>query len=143
MTKADAYRNAYNCNSMSPAAIRVEACRFSQNPNVALMVKEIDQRIETELVQLAAYDRQKAFEDASQDRDLAHQQKQAGAAVSATKLKAQIAGHLDDRTQENNALAALAQLVDQVRAHGGDMPRGSCVLPDMLDITPPEDGVDS
>ena len=88
------------------------------------MVKDIDKRIETELVQLAAYDRQKAFEDASKDRDLAHQQKQAGAAVSATKLKAQIAGHLDDRSQEDSALQALAQLVEQVRAHGGDMPRG-------------------
>ena len=67
---------------------------------------------------------------------LAHDTKNAGAAVSATKLKAQIAGHLDDRTQENNALAALAQLVDQVRAHGGDMPRGSYKLPDMVDVTP-------
>jgi phage terminase small subunit len=128
MSKADAYRNAYDCRSMSPAAVRVEACRLSQNPNVALMVKEIDQRIETELVQLAAYDRQKAFEDASKDRDLAHQQKQAGAAVSATKLKAQIAGHLDDRTQEDSSLQALAQLIEQVRAHGGDMPRGSLTI---------------
>ena len=96
-----------------------------------------------ETIGLEAYSRAHAFDDAVSDRKLAHDTNNAGAAVSTTKLKAQIAGHLDDRTQENNALAALAQLVDQVRAHGGDMPRVSCVLPDMLDITPPEDGTNS
>jgi hypothetical protein len=143
MTKADAYRAAYNCKRMSPAAIRVEACRLSQNPSVTLMAEGINQHIEAELVQLAAYERQDAFRQAQEDRVLAHREGQAGAAVSATKLSSQIAGHLDDKSGSDIALEALAQLVEQVRAHGGDMPRGSCVLPDMVDITPPEDGADN
>ena len=128
MTKADAYRNAYDCRSMSPAAIRVEACRLSQNPSIALMVKEIGLRIEDELIQLAAYERQDAFRQAQEDRVLAHRKGQAGAAVAATKLSSQIAGHLTDNKEESGALAALAQLVEQVRLAGGDMPRGSLTL---------------
>lgn len=41
----------------------------------------------------------KVFEDASKDRDLAHQERQAGAAVSATKLKAQLAGSISKRSK--------------------------------------------
>ena len=114
MTKADAYRSAYDCASMSPAAIRVEACRLSQHPNITLIASEITQQIDAELVQLAAYDKKKAFEDASKDRDLAHQERQAGAAVSATKLKAQLAGHLDDASGADRALEGLASLMQSI-----------------------------
>ena len=61
---------------------------------------------------------------------------------SCVELIAKVTGALDEKAEDEN-LVALADLIDQVRAHGGDMPRGSCVLPDMVDITPPEDGVDS
>ena len=111
MSKADAYRSAYSCASMSPAAIRFEACRLSQHPNITLIASEITQQIDAELVQLAAYDREKAFEDASKDRNLAHQERQASAAVSATKLKAQLAGHLDDASCADRALEGLASLM--------------------------------
>jgi hypothetical protein len=108
---------------MSPTAIRVEACRLSQHPNIALLASEVTQQIEAEVVQLAAYERQDAFRQAQEDRVLAHREGQAGAAVSATKLSSQIAGHLTDTKEESGALLALAQLIEQVRAHGGDMPR--------------------
>ena len=88
--------------------------RLSQHPSVALMADEITQQIDAELVQLAAYDREKVFEDASKDRDLAHQERQAGAAVSATKLKAQLAGHLDDASGADRALEGLASLMQPI-----------------------------
>jgi phage terminase small subunit len=36
---SEAYRRCYNVKGMSPEAIRVEACRLLDNPNVALIVK--------------------------------------------------------------------------------------------------------
>ena len=115
-------------NSLVQSGFRCEAWKLSRNPYITSMADKVRQDVLAETVGLEAYSRGHAFDDATQDRDLAHSTKNAGAAVSATKLKAQIAGHLDDRTQENNALAALAQLVEQVRVHGGDMPRGSLTL---------------
>ena len=35
---SEAYRQAYDAHNMSPEAIRVEACRLLQSPNVALTV---------------------------------------------------------------------------------------------------------
>jgi hypothetical protein len=131
VSKAQAYHESYDVPKDSRAKwIRDEASLLAQDPGVTRAVQALVNRIEDEVVSVTTYDRQKAFEDANQDRDLAHQQKQAGAAVYATKLKAQIAGHLTDNKEESGALLALAQLVEQVRANGGDMPRGSLKLID-------------
>jgi hypothetical protein len=120
MTKADAYRSAYDCTTMSPAAIRIEACRLSQHPSVALMADTVKQEIQAESVSIAAYSRDHAFQDADADRALAHRIDQPGAAVSATKLKAQLAGHMDDKNSSDKALEALADLMASIARAGGD-----------------------
>tara|TARA_R110000751_G_scaffold225191_1_gene327128 strand:- start:1993 stop:2286 length:294 start_codon:yes stop_codon:yes gene_type:complete len=78
-----------------------------------------------ELVELEGYSRGEAFRDAHNDRDLAHQERQAGAAVSATKLKAQLAGHLDDKTSADKALEGLASLMLSISRDDGDMVDGN------------------
>ena len=45
-------------------------------------------------------------------------------ARSCVELIAKVTGELDEKSEEDSDLVALRELVDQVRAHGGDMPRG-------------------
>ena len=49
-------------------------------------------------------------------------------ARSCVELIAKIRGELDEKSEEDSDLVALRELVDQVRAHSGDMPRGSLTL---------------
>jgi hypothetical protein len=92
------------------------------------MADAVRDEMMAETIELSAFSRDKAFAQSQGDHALAVSTKQAGAANSCTKLSSQIAGHLTDTKEESGALLALAQLVDQVRAHGGDMPRGSLTI---------------
>lgn len=92
---SEAYRQAYDAENMSPEAIKVEACRLLQNPNVALTVKEL-QEDHRERHRVTVDSLTAELEEA---RTLALQKDQPSAAVSATMGKAKIHGHLTDKTE--------------------------------------------
>lgn len=139
-TKAGAYRQAYDVDpTRVDGALRVDAYKACTHPNVSLLANRIRQDAMAELVELEGYSRGEAFKDASKDRDLAHQERQAGAAVSATKLKAQLAGHLDDKTSADKALEGLASLMLSISRDDGPMVDGN-MADDTRALAPALDG---
>lgn len=91
LSYADAYRQAYNAGNMSPDAIRVEAARLKNRPSVALAIEDHKRAIRAE----TGINAKRVTEMFLADRTLAHDAKQAGAAVSATTGIAKVNGLLD------------------------------------------------
>jgi len=87
---SEAYRQAYDAENMSPEAIRVEACRLLEHPNVSLAVNAMKEDI-VERHKITVDDLIRELEEA---RSAAlHQEKpQAAAMVAATMGKAKILG---------------------------------------------------
>ena len=128
-TQTDAYRSSYDVPpDCKEPWIWNEAYVLAHHPEVAMRIDEVKEATRAEMLAEGRFTREEALKQAQEDRQLAHREKQAGAAVAATKLSSQIAGHLTDTKEESGALLALAQLIEQVRAHGGDMLRGSLTL---------------
>ena len=92
---SEAYRQAYDAENMSNEAIKVEACRLLQNPNVSLTVEKWQEEHR---------DRHRVTVDSltaelEEARSLALQVDQPSAAVSATMGKAKLHGHLVDKAE--------------------------------------------
>lgn len=97
---SEAYRAAgYKCDKLSPKAISVEAQRVKKNPSVALAIERGQQKATERAVNVAAFTKEKALLWAEQDRRLAHQLGQSGAAVSATRLASDLSGLIIDKKQ--------------------------------------------
>lgn len=86
-----AYREAYDAENMTADAVKVEASRLINSPNVALTVKSLRQAIE-EANKLSIGDLIKELEEA-RIAALTAETVQAGAAVSATMGKAKMLGY--------------------------------------------------
>ena len=56
---ADAYREAYDCERMSPRSIQVESWKLAQNPAVTLMVERLRQAIDAGTVASTVGDRER------------------------------------------------------------------------------------
>lgn len=102
---SEAYRCAYDAGSMSAEAIRVEACRLLQNPNVSLMVaglqEEHRERHKVTVGTLTA--------ELEEARDLAKRTEQPAAMVSATLGKAKIHGLTADNAVTVNVTNTLPE----------------------------------
>jgi len=88
---SDSYRAAFTADNMSPEAISTEAWKLNQVP-------EISQAIETYKAEIRAetgINAKRVTEMFLADRTLAHEARQAGAAVSATMGIAKVNGLLD------------------------------------------------
>lgn len=93
---SEAYRQAYNAENMSNDAIKVEACRLLQNPNVALTVMKIqEQHAERHRVTVDSITK-----ELDEARSLAMEEKQTSAAISASMGKAKIHGLIIDKAQQ-------------------------------------------
>jgi hypothetical protein len=117
-----AYRQVYDCTEGNANTVRIQAFKLRHHPYVSPMIDDTKQAVASEVVHIAAYSRDLAFQDAESARTLAHDKDQAGAAVSAVTLKARLAGHLDDSTPADSALVALAELMQSIAKAGGDAP---------------------
>lgn len=86
----EAYRRAYDVaeSARTDNWVYVEAWQLLQNPKVAQRIAEL----EAEAKKLAIYTRQTAMDELEQARNLAHQEGQAGAAVSAVNSKIKLFG---------------------------------------------------
>ena len=58
MTLSDAYREAYDCENMSGAAIRNEASKLAANPDIAMMISRQRERNERSIAASMVNDRE-------------------------------------------------------------------------------------
>ncbi len=93
---SEAYRQAYDAGNMSNEAIKVEACRLLQSPNISLTVLELQEE-HRERHKVTVHSITQELEEA---RLLAIQNTQCSAAVSASMGKAKIHGY--DKTVLSN-----------------------------------------
>jgi len=92
---SEAYRQAYDAENMSPEAIKVEACRLLQNPNVALTVINLQEDHR---------ERHKVTVDSithelDELKEEARTEKQYSPAITAVMGKAKIHGLLTDKSE--------------------------------------------
>jgi phage terminase small subunit len=105
---SEAYRQAYNAENMGGATIRVKACNLLKKEKVKARVaalhahhrKRHDVTVDSLTAQL------------DRDHALAHKNKQAGAAVSATMGKAKLHGFLVDKVEATTGNKP-SQMTDQ------------------------------
>ncbi len=85
---SEAYRRAYNAESMGANAIRVEASRLLDDPNVSLIVTSLREAAAERCIVTVA----SLTQELEEARALALQEAQASAAVSASMGKAKLHG---------------------------------------------------
>lgn len=90
---SEAYRQAYKTENMSPATIRGCAAELMRNPNITARLN----KSKAEIVERVVFDKQTAIQYALEDRALARELGQTGAAVSAARLACDIAGHIVEK----------------------------------------------
>ena len=83
-----AYRQAYNAQNMKPETVHVKASELLSNGKVAVRVEELRQQ-SAERLDITV---EKIAQQLLEDRKLAHEAKQAGAAVSASMGLAKLFG---------------------------------------------------
>lgn len=85
---SESYRRAYDADDMSDNAIRVEACRLLQNPNVALTIEKMQaQAVERHLITVDSL-----IAELEEARKLAAETANATALQNATMNKAKLLG---------------------------------------------------
>jgi hypothetical protein len=89
----DAYKASYTWENMSYTSIRVNANRLRQDPFVQQKIAELTRRLEDECV----ISLKKVTQFLLEDRQLAHKEGQAAAAVQASMHLAKIYGYYVDR----------------------------------------------
>lgn len=133
-TQAAAYKAARPeaaHNSMN--SIYSKACRMAALPRVRKRIQEIQALAD----QSTAISLAGVSERIDKDWELAHSTGNAGAAVSATKLKAQLHKHLERESSAGDVLKDVVSLID-----GLDRLTKSRADPPLVDVTPdkPTDG---
>jgi hypothetical protein len=111
----------------SASAIYSKASRMGQLPRVRDKIKEIQALAD----QSTAISLAGVSERIDKDWELAHATGNAGAAVSATKLKAQLHKHLERESSAGDVLKDVVSLID-----GLDRLTKSRADPPMVDVTP-------
>ena len=95
---SEAYRQSYNAEKMKPEAVKVEASRLLDNPNVALTVDglkaQLQKRHEITVDTIT--------EMLKEDRELARTNAQSGAAVSASMGLAKLHGLIIEKREVKN-----------------------------------------
>ena len=134
-THTQAYLDAGYSPNQANATIWNNAYMLSQNSEVKAMADDVRATAQTEILELSGFTKGKAWQQSQRDHALAHAEKQAGAASTATKLSATIAGHLDDSTPADKALVALGELMQSIAKAGGDAPTDSDAS-GIIDVTP-------
>ncbi len=113
---SEAYRQAYDAENMSNEAIKVEACRLLQNPNVSLTVLNLQEehrdRHRVTVSSLTA--------ELDEDRELARQINQPSAAISAVMGKAKLHGYLVDKAEVKSEVDLNAKVMIYMPDNGRD-----------------------
>lgn len=111
MNKAEAYRAAYDAENMSPAAIRVAACRLAQQPNVSLILDALAAE-KYDAARLTLEEHLGELDRLSKRAELAGNY---GAAVQAQQLRGKAIGLYVERHEdvtETDPVAALERIAE-------------------------------
>jgi phage terminase small subunit len=92
---SEAYRQSYDAENMSPEAVRVEACRLLQNPNVSLTIVELQEEARKRHAVTVA----SLTEELDEARELAKQIAQPAPMISATMGKAKLHGLVVEKNE--------------------------------------------
>lgn len=94
---SEAYRQSYDADGMSADAIKVEACRLLQRPNVALTVRALQEENRKQ----HGITVESLTKELDEARRMAVEERQPNVMVSATMGKAKICGIGNDSTVVN------------------------------------------
>lgn len=108
MDQSAAYACAYNTSKMTPKSVACAASALATKPEVAQRIVVLRERATQSAVKAAAHTRDAAIDEAEKLLQDAHALGQISAGVAAAKLKAQLAGHLDEKKQD--AIDTLADM---------------------------------
>ena len=108
LTQIDAYKQAYEAENMSDAAIYVEASRLIDNPNVALRVEQLKdelklrnmvtiERVLSEYAKIGFYDPRKLLDDEGKPKDISQLDDDIAGAVVGLDLQEVYEGFGDER----------------------------------------------
>ncbi len=89
MNATDAYRDAYNCEHMSPGAVRVDACRLKKHPNVSLILSAAREAGMSK----AVLSQEQYIQRLNEAEERCWKSGNAGAAVQALQLAGKVMGH--------------------------------------------------
>lgn len=92
MNATDAYRNAYNCENMSPGSVRVDACRLKKHPNVALILAASRECG----LSKALLTQEQYIQRLNEAEERCWKSGNAGAAVQALQLAGKVMGHYSE-----------------------------------------------
>ena len=107
--KVEAYRNAYNCENMSDAAIQVEASRFFSNPKIALWLDKYQQNTQQTIQEELDYDAKKHFDELNELKGIAlnsfdrNGNPNINAAIKTAELKGKLVGLYNQEKEELNS----------------------------------------
>lgn len=96
---SDAYRAVYDCTNRTPEQINSAASSLARSAKVAARISAVQRGAEAAAVAKATYNLQAAIAEAEEQRVAALEKGQIAAATAASKLKAQLAGHLVERKE--------------------------------------------
>lgn len=121
---SEAYRRAYDASNMAPPSVWVEACRTLADPNVSLMVFELQEAAaERTLVTVESLTR-----ELDEDRELARNLEMPAAAVSAVMGKAKLHGLITDKSKNETTLSgdeAMVAMFARIAAQGQPLVKAS------------------
>jgi hypothetical protein len=100
MDQSAAYACAYKTEGKTPDAISKLASAIANRPEVADRINVLRERATAAAVKKAALTREDAMDEAGQLLKDAMDLGQISAGVAAAKLRAQLAGHLDEKKQD-------------------------------------------
>lgn len=96
---SEAYRQSYNAENTKPAVINVKASELLKHGKISVRIADLKQAI----AKKTAITVDSLSNDLEEDRQLAHKEGQAGAAVSATMGKAKLHGLVDRQDPRQGA----------------------------------------
>lgn len=97
MTQSAAYAEAYDAVKMKPETVSRAAVDLAANPSVSARIDVLKQGATRAAVKAAAFTLDDAIRESDENRLAALANGQTSAAVAATKLKAELSGHLTEK----------------------------------------------
>ena len=110
----DAYKQAYDCKSMKPESINVEASKLLKNPKVTLWAEFAKKNIQNVIVDEIKYSAKDCFLELDEVQQRAKEDKgNYSQEIKAIELKGKLAGHFIDKHQVN--AQGLADVLDLLK----------------------------
>lgn len=106
----------YATKGWSKNAQYVDAHKLLNNPKIALRIKLVKEAV----VKRVEYTLEQALKDAREDREMARDLGQLGAAVSANKLAAEMSGYINRKTDLNIQINTWSEVLDIVAENTGE-----------------------